>query len=142
VHCNKHQTRPHTDHFKRLLEEAYPNHAYPIKHKLKDCDMMRSFMISGSPTQGTKLNEDLGKSDTMPFLEEDAIITVYGGRPPPRRRRVSNLIHGAPTHCGWGHGAHGCNGTSFPVSLCVCVCVCVCVKMYITVAPRDKRKKE
>jgi hypothetical protein len=81
-------------------------------------------MISGSPTQGTKLNEDLGKSDTMPFLEEDAIITVYGGRPPPRRRRVSNVIHGAPTHCGWGHGAHGCNGTSFPVSLYMCVCVC------------------
>jgi hypothetical protein len=27
VHNNKHQVRPPTDHFKRLLEESYPNHA-------------------------------------------------------------------------------------------------------------------
>jgi hypothetical protein len=32
--------RPPTYHFKRLLEEAYPNHVYPIKHKLKDCDIV------------------------------------------------------------------------------------------------------
>jgi hypothetical protein len=32
----KHQARPPTDHFKGLLEEAYPNHIYPIRHKLKD----------------------------------------------------------------------------------------------------------
>jgi hypothetical protein len=41
---------PPTNHFKRLLEEAYPNHAYPVRHKLKDCDMMRSFMTSGTLT--------------------------------------------------------------------------------------------
>jgi hypothetical protein len=38
------------DHFKRLLEEACPNHAYPIRHKLKDYGMMRSLMTSGSLT--------------------------------------------------------------------------------------------
>jgi hypothetical protein len=41
---------PPTDHIKRLLEEACPNHAYPIWHKLKDCIMMKSFMTSGSLT--------------------------------------------------------------------------------------------
>jgi hypothetical protein len=46
----KHQAWPPTDHFKRLLEEAYSNHTYPISHKLKDCIMMKSFMISGSLT--------------------------------------------------------------------------------------------
>jgi hypothetical protein len=40
--CNdKHQARPPTDHFKSLFEEACPNHAYPVRHKLKDCGMMR-----------------------------------------------------------------------------------------------------
>jgi hypothetical protein len=40
--------RTPTDYMKRLHEEACPNHAYPIRHKLKDCSMMRSFMTSGS----------------------------------------------------------------------------------------------
>jgi hypothetical protein len=50
AHGDKRQTRPPTDHFKRLLEVACPNHTYPIRHKLKDCDMMKSFKISGSFT--------------------------------------------------------------------------------------------
>jgi hypothetical protein len=28
------QARSPIDHIERLLEEAYPNHAYPVKHKL------------------------------------------------------------------------------------------------------------
>jgi hypothetical protein len=47
---DKHQARPPMDHFMRLLEEAYPSHAYRIRHKLKDCSMMRSSMTSGSLT--------------------------------------------------------------------------------------------
>jgi hypothetical protein len=52
VHGNRHLVRTPIDHFKRLLEEACPNHAYPIKHNLKDCDMLQSFMTSGSLTWG------------------------------------------------------------------------------------------
>jgi hypothetical protein len=48
--CGKRQARPPTDNFERLLEEACSNHAYPIKHKLKDYGMMKNFMISGSLT--------------------------------------------------------------------------------------------
>jgi hypothetical protein len=48
AHSDKRTVMPPMDHFKRLLEEACPNHAYPIKHKLKDYGMMRSFMTSGS----------------------------------------------------------------------------------------------
>jgi hypothetical protein len=88
---SKLQTRPPTDHFERLLEEACPNHVYPIKHKLKDCDMMKNFMISGSLTQVIELDEDSGGSDTMPFPGEDAVTTVYDGRPPPGRHHMSNL---------------------------------------------------
>jgi hypothetical protein len=80
-HSNKRQERPPTYHFKRLLEESYPHHAYPVRHKLKDYDMMKSFMISRSLTRGTKLDEDSGESNTMSFSGEDAIMTIYGGRP-------------------------------------------------------------
>jgi hypothetical protein len=78
---DKHQARLPMDHFKRLPEEACPNHAYPVRNKLKDYNMMKSFMISGSLTQGTKLNEDSGGSDTMPFPGEDTVMMVYGGHP-------------------------------------------------------------
>jgi hypothetical protein len=50
AHRDKHQVRPPTDYLKMLLEEACPNHAYPIRHKLKDYGMMRSFMTSWSLT--------------------------------------------------------------------------------------------
>jgi hypothetical protein len=54
---DKRQARPPTDHFNKLLEEACPNHRYPVRHKLKDCGMMRSFMTSGSLTWGAELDE-------------------------------------------------------------------------------------
>jgi hypothetical protein len=59
------------DYFKRLLEEACPNHVYPVKHKLKDYGMMRSFMTSGSLTWGTKPDEGLDGSDATPFPKEN-----------------------------------------------------------------------
>jgi hypothetical protein len=47
---SRRSARTPTDYFKRLLEEACLNHAYPIRHKLKDCHMIRSFMTLGSLT--------------------------------------------------------------------------------------------
>jgi hypothetical protein len=44
----KRQTRLPLDHLEKLLEEACPNHAYPVKHKLRDRDMMKNFMASRS----------------------------------------------------------------------------------------------
>jgi hypothetical protein len=99
AHSDEHQVRPPTDHFRRLLGGACPNHAYPIRHKLKN----ESFMISGFLTQGTELEEDPGGSDTMPFPREDAIMMVYGGCPPPWRCHMSTLWPRASTRCGWGH---------------------------------------
>jgi hypothetical protein len=75
---------------------------YPIKHKLKDYDMIKNFMISGSLTRGMEHDEDSGGSDVMPFPGENAVMVVYDGCPPPERRRMSNLSPGTLTHCSWG----------------------------------------
>jgi hypothetical protein len=96
---DKRQARLPTDHFKRLLKEASPNHAYPVRHKLKDRDMMRSSMTTGSLTWGVEFDKNSNGSDTTLFPKEDAVMTVYGGRPPSRRRRMSNLSPRAPTRC-------------------------------------------
>jgi hypothetical protein len=42
-------TRPPKDHFKKILEEACPHHPYPIKHKLRDCTIMKKFMSLEAP---------------------------------------------------------------------------------------------
>jgi hypothetical protein len=62
---DKHQPRPPTDHFRKLLKEACPTHVYFIRHKIKDYNMMRSFMTSGSLTWGVELDEGLNGSNMM-----------------------------------------------------------------------------
>jgi hypothetical protein len=100
----KRLVRSPTDHFKRLLEEACPNHAYLVRHNLKDCSMMRSFMTLGFFTWCVELDEGSNRSDMTLFREENAIMTIYGGRRPSGRHRLSSLSPRAPTHCGWGRG--------------------------------------
>jgi hypothetical protein len=107
THSNKRPVRPPTYHFKMLLEEACPNHTYPVRHELKDHIMMRSFMTSGSLTWGAELDEGLDGSDMMPFPEENAVMMLYGGRPPSGRRRVTRLSPKTPTRRGWGCGGLG-----------------------------------
>jgi hypothetical protein len=48
-HDFKRCTRPPKDHFEKILEAACPHHPYPVKHKLRDCTMMKKFMSSGAP---------------------------------------------------------------------------------------------
>jgi hypothetical protein len=78
----KRQAWASMDHFKNILEEACPNQAYPIKHKLRDCGMMKNFMASGSLTRGMELDKIPDKGDATPFPGEDAVMMVYNGRPP------------------------------------------------------------
>jgi hypothetical protein len=101
------------DYFKRLLEEACPNHAYPVRHKLKDCSMMRSFMTLGSLTWGAELGEGLDVSETMPFLEENAAMMVYRGHP---HQGGTACLTQALEHqlvVVGDMAAQGCNGMSF-----------------------------
>jgi hypothetical protein len=32
------------DHFEKMLEKPCPNHAFPIKHLCKDCDLMKKYL--------------------------------------------------------------------------------------------------
>jgi hypothetical protein len=81
VGSGKRQAWSCTDHFEKHLEEACPNHAYPIKHKLRDYSMMKNFMASRSLTRGLELDEVPDEGDATPFPGEDAVMTIYDGRP-------------------------------------------------------------
>jgi hypothetical protein len=43
---SKAQARQPTDHFKKLLEATCPNHTYPVKHRLKECTMMKNYITT------------------------------------------------------------------------------------------------
>jgi hypothetical protein len=40
----KPRSGPPKDHFEKLLEAPYRNHEGPVKHALKDCNLMKSFL--------------------------------------------------------------------------------------------------
>jgi hypothetical protein len=98
----KRQAWPPTDHFEKLLEETSPNHAYLIKHKLRDCSMMKNFMASRSLNRGMEVDEVPDESDVTPFPRDDAVMMIYDGRPSPRVHRTSNLSPRTLAHYGWG----------------------------------------
>jgi hypothetical protein len=41
--------------------------------------MMKNFMTSGSLTRGRELEEDLGRSNMMPFPRKGIVMMVYDG---------------------------------------------------------------
>jgi hypothetical protein len=101
---SRRMVRSPIEHFKRLLEKACPNHAYPVRHKLKDYEMMRSYMTSGSLTWGAEPGKGPDRSDATPFPEEIAIMMVVGGHPLEGRRCMSSLGARISTRGDWGHG--------------------------------------
>jgi hypothetical protein len=50
-----------------------------MKHKLRDYNMMKNFMVLGSLNRGIGLDEVQGESDVTPFLWEDVIMMIYDG---------------------------------------------------------------
>jgi hypothetical protein len=52
------QAQQLNEHFKKLLEAGCLNHAYLIKHKLKEFTMMKTFMTSGAVPMGKKPEGD------------------------------------------------------------------------------------
>jgi hypothetical protein len=70
------------DHFKKLLEATCPNHAYPIRHKHKECSMMKNYMTTVALAKSKKPKGDpVGKTAT-PFLGEEKVMSIYEGPVP------------------------------------------------------------
>jgi hypothetical protein len=70
-------TIPPKDHFKRIIAAAYPHHQYPIKHKLRDCTMMRRLKSSAStPSRSDKLARDPRGGGTV--LGDPQVTTIAG----------------------------------------------------------------
>jgi hypothetical protein len=73
----KRRMRPPKDLFEKILAADYPHHLYPVKHKLRDCTMMRRFMSSaGTPPGGDELARD--RRGRGMVLGEAEVATITG----------------------------------------------------------------
>jgi hypothetical protein len=81
----KRWTQPPKDHFEKILEVACLNHPCPVKHKLRDCTMMKKFITSGVPSGGDKPRRDLGGKRVTPRLGETEVGTIIDWSQPKTR---------------------------------------------------------
>jgi hypothetical protein len=86
------------------------NHAYPVKHKLKDYDMMKNFMTSGSLTRD---KEDPSGRDATTFLGMEVVIMFCDGHPLPGGAACLTLVPGPRLAVVRDPGTHECKDTSF-----------------------------
>jgi hypothetical protein len=64
----------------------------PIKHKLKECTMMKNYMTTGNLAMNKKPEGDSTWMAATPFLEEKVVMLIYGGPGPREACRKLSLI--------------------------------------------------
>jgi hypothetical protein len=79
---SKRQVQQPADHIKKLLEATCPNHVYPVRHKLKECTMMKNYMTTGTFAKGKRPEGDMVWKAAAPFPEEKAVMSIYDGPTP------------------------------------------------------------
>ena len=71
------------NHFEKILKGSCPNHAFPIKHLLKDYRLMRWF-LSGGSNKGEQGKDPAPTADDAEekddgFLMPDSCLMIFGG---------------------------------------------------------------
>jgi hypothetical protein len=87
----KRQAWQPADHFENLLMDTFPNHAYPVRHKLKEYIMINNYMTTRAFTNDKKPEGDLAGKAAIPFPEEKAAMSIYGRPAPHESRRKFKL---------------------------------------------------
>ncbi|KAF8652000.1 hypothetical protein HU200_062940 [Digitaria exilis] len=91
------------DYFEQLLEGPCPNHATPVKHKYRECGLMRKF-LKGRLDGVSSTTQSQGKETaTDSFPEPDECLMIFGGpKAQASKRRTKLMEHDVfavhPTH--------------------------------------------
>jgi hypothetical protein len=71
-----------TNHFEKLLQVTCPLHTFPVKHKMKECSMMKSYMATGSLAKVKKPQGSSARKASTTFLVEMVVMSIHGGLAP------------------------------------------------------------
>ena len=71
------------NHFEKMLEGPCLNHAFPVKHLLKDCSLIRRFLSEGS-NKGEQGKDPVPTADDAEekddgFPTPDGCLMIFGG---------------------------------------------------------------
>jgi hypothetical protein len=99
---SKPKTDPPRNHLEKMLEAPYPCHEGPVKHAMKDCNVMKSYL-------GEKIKpQDVAKVGAAKngvhneFPKEDgAVMMIFGGTParplrPKHKCILQEMYHTEP----------------------------------------------
>jgi hypothetical protein len=79
--ASKRPAMDRNNRFEQLLEKPCPHHEGKVKHKLKDCKLMKHFLAGGASSSGQRggpkppPNQDKGYE----FPKADACVMIFGG---------------------------------------------------------------
>ena len=73
------------DHFNKLMDSPCTNHAYPVKHLYKDCELLKHFLLqAGGPKEGNSKEVAAKKGGTVgkdrdSFPDPKECIMIFEG---------------------------------------------------------------
>lgn len=73
------------DHFDKLMESPCTNHAYPVKHLYKDCELLKRFLRQAAKPKEGKGKEDAARKgdaagkDGDGFPDPEECLMIFGG---------------------------------------------------------------
>jgi hypothetical protein len=102
---NQGKPAPTKDHFEKLLDASCPHHEVPVKHTLRECQLMKNYinstlepkMADQPDKQGPSHDNDDGTGAVFPS-EDGAVHTIFGGSPARPSRRREKLIRREVMH--------------------------------------------
>jgi hypothetical protein len=84
----KRQARQSADHLEKLLDATYPNHTYRIRHKLKECTMVKNYKTTRTFRRSKKPEGDWTGKAAAPFPEGKAVTLQAQTHQPSNQHRV------------------------------------------------------
>jgi hypothetical protein len=90
---------PPKDHFEKLLDTPCPHHVVPVKHSLKDCQLIINYIndtlkpraVDPPKKGGPSPDNDDGMGAMYPG-EDNTVHMIFGGSPKRPSRRREKLI--------------------------------------------------
>jgi hypothetical protein len=90
---------PTRDHFEKLLDASFPHHEVPVKHTLRECQLMKNYVkgtikprTADKPEkQGPSHDNDDGVGAVFPS-EDGVVHMIFGGSPARPSRQRERLI--------------------------------------------------
>lgn len=87
------------DKFDQMMEKPRTNHGYPIKHKLKDCELLKCMLGQADKCKADDCDREAIRDPeepdkgTGPFLDEQGYLMIHGGTEDDCSRRKLKLRH-------------------------------------------------